>query len=123
MISKVNLHDAFRKFDEYYDPKIAGQINDMYLKLVKFRGEFTWHHHKNEDELFLVNKGKFTMKLRTGDIEVCENEFIIVPRGVEHCPYAENECSVILLEPKTTLNTGNVRNELTRTSLETLGSK
>jgi mannose-6-phosphate isomerase-like protein (cupin superfamily) len=123
MIAKVNLQDAFGRFDEMYAPKIAGEINDMYVKLVKFRGDFTWHHHENEDELFLVIKGGFTMKLRDGDVNIGENEFIIVPRGVEHCPTAEAECHVVLFEPIATLNTGNVENEFTHHSLERLSSR
>ena len=120
MIEKVNLQTAFGRFSEPYAPKIAGQVNNMYVKLVKFRGDFTWHHHENEDELFFVVKGEFTMKLRDGDVHIGENEFIVIPRGVEHCPAAEEECQVMLFEPKTTLNTGNVENEFTHHTLEKL---
>ena len=122
MIGKVNLQNAFGRFSEAYAPKIAGEINDMYVKLVKFRGDFTWHHHENEDELFFVVKGGFTMKLRDGDVHIGENEFIVIPRGVEHCPAAEEECQVMLFEPKTTLNTGNIENEFTHHTLETLSA-
>ncbi len=117
-ISKANLPEKFSQFNEQWSPKIVGEINDAYVKLVKFQGEFVWHHHEHEDELFLVVKGSFTMKLRERDIEVGEGEFIIIPRGVEHKPVADAECHVLLLEPKTTLNTGNVRNERTLNELE-----
>ncbi len=120
-IEKVNLAEKFSRFSEPWSPKIAGEINDAYLKLVKFTGEFLWHHHEHEDELFLVVKGVMRMKLRDPEereVAVGEGEFIIIPRGVEHCPMADAEAQVVLLEPKTTLNTGNVRNQRTR---ETLG--
>lgn len=116
--NKANLADKFALFREHWSPKIAGEVNDAYVKLVKFKGDFVWHHHEREDELFLVVKGSFTMKLRDGDIEVGEGEFIIIPRGVEHKPVADEECHVLLLEPKSTLNTGNVRNERTLPQLE-----
>lgn len=118
MIAKVNLIEKFDRFREYWQPKIAGELNDSYVKLVKFKGEFVWHHHEAEDELFLVVKGKMLMKFRDGDVPVNEGEFIIVPKGVEHMPVAEEEVWVIFLEPKTTLNTGNVRNERTLENLE-----
>ncbi len=118
MIAKVNLTEKFGRFREYWQPKVAGELNDSYVKLVKFKGEFVWHHHEAEDELFLVAKGKMLMKFRDGDVWVEEGEFIIVPKGVEHMPVAEEEAWVVLLEPKTTLNTGNVRNERTRENLE-----
>ena len=113
MIEKVNFSDKFSRFSDYWSPKIAGEINDSYIKLVKVKGEFVWHHHENEDELFLVVKGKLTIKLRDQDIALDEGEFVIIPRGVEHCPVAQEEAHVLLLEPKTTLNTGNVSNERT----------
>jgi len=117
-IEKVNLVEKFSRFSEQWSPKIVGEVIDSYVKLVKFKGEFVWHHHEREDELFLVVKGRFNMKLRERDIQVGEGEFIIIPRGVEHKPVAEEECHVLLLEPKTTLNTGNVRNERTVAELE-----
>ena len=117
-IETVNLAQKFSRFQDYWSPKIAGELNDSYVKLVKLKGEFLWHHHEGEDELFLVVKGKMLMKLRDGDVSVNEGEFIIVPRGVEHCPVAEEEVHVILLEPKSTLNTGNVRNERTLPQLD-----
>src|SRR5579862_4093906 len=101
MIEKVNFNDKFSRFSDYWSPKITGEINDSYIKLVKVKGEFVWHHHENEDELFLVVKGKLTIKLRDQDIALDEGEFVIIPRGVEHCPVAEEETHVLLLEPKT----------------------
>ncbi len=112
-IEKVNLAEKFALFQEHWSPKIAGEINDSYVKLVKFTGEFVWHHHETEDEMFLVVKGKMTMKLRDRDIEIGEGEFIIIPRGVEHMPVADEEAHVMLFEPRTVLNTGNVINERT----------
>ena len=112
-MEKVNLAHKFSLFEDHWSPKIAGEINDSYLKLVKFKGEFVWHHHEEEDELFLVVKGRFLVKLRDRDIWLEEGEFVIVPRGVEHKPIAEEEALVLLLEPKSTLNTGNVRDEKT----------
>ena len=118
MIEKVTLADKFNRFADYWKPKIAGELNDSYIKLVKLQGEFVWHHHENEDELFLVIKGKLLIKLRDQDIALNEGEFVIIPRGVEHCPVAEEEAHVLLLEPKTTLNTGNVSSERTVADLE-----
>ena len=118
MTSKVNLASAFASFKEHWSPRIAGSINDMHIKLAKLRGEFVWHHHETEDELFLVTKGSLTMKFRDRDETVNEGEFIIVPAGVEHCPVCDDECEVILLEPKSTLNTGTETNERTVTDLK-----
>ena len=117
-MEKVNIKDKFSLFQEHWSPKIIGEVNDTYMKAVKFKGDFVWHHHDNEDEMFLVVKGRMTMKLRDGDVELEEGEFFIVPRGVEHCPVAEEEAHVLLLEPKSTLNTGNVQNERTLAELE-----
>jgi len=117
-IEKVNLVEKFSRFSEQWSPKIVGEINDSYVKLVKFKGEFVWHHHEREDELFLVVKGRFTMKLRERDIQVGEGELIVIPRSVEHKPVAQEECHVLLLEPKSTLNTGNIRNERTLPELD-----
>ncbi|WP_373489615.1 cupin domain-containing protein [Parasphingorhabdus sp.] len=118
-IGKVNLADAFSNFSEHWSPRIAGDVNDMQVKLVKFAGKFEWHHHEREDELFLVIKGTMRMGLRTGDVDVGEGEFIVIPRGVEHCPEAlGGECHVLLLEPRTTLNTGNVITKKTARNLE-----
>ena len=114
----VNLEQKFSLFEDYWRPKIVGELNDTHVKLVKVKGEFTWHHHDNEDELFLVVKGRLVIKLRDRDITLDEGEFAIIPKGVEHKPVAEEEAHILLLEPKSTLNTGNVRNEKTVEQLE-----
>ena len=114
MLQKVNNAEKFTRFNEQWSPRIVGELNDSYIKLAKIEGEFVWHHHENEDELFLVVKGSFTMKLRDGDVQLNEGEFIIVPRGVEHKPVARQECWIMLLEPKGTVNTGNVQEERTQ---------
>lgn len=116
-MERVNLAQKFGLFHEYWSPRIVGELNDSHVKLAKLKGEFTWHHHENEDELFLVVKGRLLIRLRDRDIWLDEGEFVIVPRGVEHLPIAEEEAHVLLLEPKSTLNTGNVRNERTVTDL------
>ena len=114
IMRKVNLAEAFSRFSDPWSPKVAGDINDSQVKLAKFVGAFDWHHHDVEDELFLVVAGRMRMGLRTGDIDLDPGEFIIVPHGVEHRPEAlTDECSVLLLEPKTTLNTGTVGTERT----------
>ena len=112
-IAKINLAEKFALFRDYYAPRIVGQVNDMHIKLATIKGDFVWHHHEHEDELFLVVKGSLLMKLRTGDITVNEGEFIIIPRGVEHNPCSAEECHILLFELATTLNTGNIRNERT----------
>ena len=117
-IEKVSLGEKFRLFDDLWSPKIAGELNDSYVKLVKLKGEFVWHQHEAEDELFLVVKGRLTIRLRERDISLEEGEFVIIPRGVEHMPVAEEEAHVVLLEPKTTLNTGDVLNERTVAELQ-----
>lgn len=109
----VNLAEKFGLFQDYWSPKIAGELNDSYLKLVKLKGEFVWHHHEHEDELFLVVKGRLLIKLRDRDIWLGEGEFVVIPKGIEHMPVAAEEVHVLLLEPKTTLNTGNIENERT----------
>ena len=109
----VNLRQKLALFADHWSPKIAGELNDSYVKLVKLKGEFVWHHHDHEDELFLVIHGTLTMKFRDRDVTVREGEFIIVPKGVDHKPVARQEVHVMLLEPKTTLNTGNVRGDRT----------
>ncbi len=109
----VNIAQKFSLFQEYWSPRITGELNDSYIKLAKLKGEFVWHHHELEDELFLVVKGRLLIKLRTGDMWLDEGEFVIIPRGVEHCPVAKEEVHVLLLEPKSTINTGNVENERT----------
>ncbi len=120
-MKKVNLDAAFASFSEHWSPHIAGELNGQYVKLVKFQGEFVWHHHEQEDEMFHVVQGSMTMRLRSGDIELRAGEFFIVPHGVEHQPYAAEEAHILLFEPKSTLNTGNVRNERTRDVLERIG--
>ena len=114
----VNLKDKFAKFQDYCNPHVIGEVNDCHVKAVKLKGEFIWHHHDNEDELFLVVKGTLRMKFRERDAVVREGEFVIVPRGVEHCPVADEEVHIVLIEPRTTLNTGNIQNEKTVSHLE-----
>ena len=117
-MEKVNLNEKFGLFEEHWSPKIAGEVNDTYVKLVKFKGEFVWHHHDVEDEMFLVVKGNLLIKFRDRDMHLKEGEFVIIPHGVEHMPVAEDEVHVILLEPKSTLNTGNVKNDRTLEELQ-----
>ncbi len=112
-MDKINLVEKLSLISEYWNPKIVGEINDSYVKLVKLKGEFIWHLHEGEDEMFLVLKGKLRIGLRSGDVILNEGEFFIVPKGTEHMPIADEEVHVLLLEPKTTLNTGNVTNEKT----------
>ena len=114
----VNLAQKFALFDDYWSPKIAGELNDAYVKLAKLKGEFVWHHHDAEDELFLVVKGRLLLRLRDREVWVNEGEFAIVPKGVDHLPVARDEVHVLLIEPKSTLNTGNVRNERTVEQLD-----
>lgn len=118
MFEKVNLGEKFGRFQDLWSPKIVGEVNDSHVKLVKLKGEFLWHHHEKEDELFLVVKGRLTIRLRDREIALDEDEFFIVPKGVEHLPVAQEEAWILLLEPKTTLNTGNVSNERTVAELE-----
>jgi mannose-6-phosphate isomerase-like protein (cupin superfamily) len=117
-VNKINLAEAFARFSDCWSPKIAGAVNDSYVKLVKLQGEFVWHQHDNEDELFLVIRGRLQMRFRDRDVWLDPGEFIIVPRGAEHMPVAPEGCEVLLLEPKTTLNTGNVVNERTVAELD-----
>jgi len=121
-MQKVNLSAKFSSFNETWSSKLIGELNDSYVKLVKLSGEFVWHHHESEDELFFVVKGTLRMKYRENDseheMEVRPGEFVIVPRGTEHLPIADEEVEVMLLEPKSTLNTGNVRNEQTLEKLQ-----
>ncbi len=114
----VNLSDKFARISEYWSPKIAGQLNGQYVKLAKLKGEFVWHHHQNEDELFLVIKGVLSIQLKDGDVTLHEGEFYIVPAGVEHRPVAKEEVQALMLEPISTLNTGNITNERTLETLE-----
>jgi mannose-6-phosphate isomerase-like protein (cupin superfamily) len=118
MIEKVNLAEKFGRFQEPWRPKIAGELNGQYIKLVKVKGEFVWHRHEAEDELFLVIKGTLLIKLRDQDIHLEPGEFVIIPKGVEHLPVATEEVQMLLLEPKATVNTGDVQNERTVTDEE-----
>jgi mannose-6-phosphate isomerase-like protein (cupin superfamily) len=118
MLEKVDLAGKLSLFDEHWSPKIVAELNDAYVKVVKFQNEFVWHHHDDEDELFLVVSGRMRMELRDGDVVLRPGELIVVPKGVEHRPVAEEETHVVLIEPKTTLNTGNVRNERTLDELD-----
>lgn len=112
-MEKINLIEKFGKFSELWSPKIIGELNGQYVKLAKLKGEFTWHHHEAEEELFLVVKGCLVIKLRDRDVVLNEGEFFIVPRGTEHMPVAEEETHVLMFEPKTTLNTGNTETDKT----------
>jgi mannose-6-phosphate isomerase-like protein (cupin superfamily) len=116
----VNLEEKFGKFQDSCNPRIIGEVNDCHVNVVKLKGEFIWHQHQNEDEMFLVVKGTLRMKFRDRDAVVRPGEFVIVPRGVEHMPTADEEVHMVLLEPKTTLNTGNVQNDRTVSRLERL---
>jgi mannose-6-phosphate isomerase-like protein (cupin superfamily) len=118
LLTKVSLSEKFSLFHDHFSPKIVGELNDSYVKLVKLQGEFVWHHHDHEDEMFLVVKGCLLMGLQEAgaperEIAIHSGEFIIIPKGVEHKPRADEETHIVLLEPKTTLNTGNVRGERT----------
>jgi mannose-6-phosphate isomerase-like protein (cupin superfamily) len=113
MINKVNLSEKLSSIDEYWSPKIVGELNGQQVKVVKLKGSFVWHHHENEDELFLVLKGILKIHLKDKTVQLNEGEFFIVPKGVEHKPAAEDEVHLLLFEPAGTLNTGNITNELT----------
>jgi len=117
-MEKVNLLEKFSLFNEYWSPKVVGALNGQQVKLVKFQDEFVWHHHDEEDELFLVVKGSFDMEFRDRTVHLNEGEFLIVPRGVEHRPVAKEEVWVLLFEPATTLNTGNVMDVKTKVQLD-----
>ncbi|MFN2531407.1 MAG: cupin domain-containing protein [Pyrinomonadaceae bacterium] len=117
-MNKVSLSQKFSLIEDHWNPRVAAELNGQYLKLVKLKGPFSWHHHESEDEMFLVIKGRFRLEYRNkdgeGSVWIEEGEFIVVPRGQEHRPVAEEECCVMLFEPVSTLNTGNTENELTR---------
>ena len=117
-MDKVNLAEKFGLFDEVYVPKIVGELNGQHVKLVKFHGPYVWHDHETEDELFLVVKGSITIEFRDSSVEVNEGEFMIVPKGIEHRPVAYLEAWVLLFEPESTLNTGEVEHEYTQTDLD-----
>ncbi|HEX2224827.1 MAG TPA: cupin domain-containing protein [Thermoanaerobaculia bacterium] len=119
-MEKVNLAEAFSRFQDFWSPKVAGELNGQQVKLAKLHGPFDWHHHEDEDELFLVVRGRLRMELRDGDIWLEPGEFLIVPRGVEHRPVADEEVHLLLFEPASTLNTGNLRNERTVETLDRL---
>ena len=116
----LNLTAALAQIPDFWNPRIVGELNGQHVKLAKLKGEFVWHHHDHEDELFLVLRGRLDMHLRDRVVPIHEGEFYIVPRGVEHKPVAEEETHILLFEPAGTLNTGNVRNERTRETLERL---
>ncbi len=119
-MEKINVKEKLNKFSEHWQPKIIGELNDSHIKVARLKGEFIWHHHESEDEMFYVIEGELKIYFRDRSVTLCENEFIIVPRGVEHKPVAEQEVQVMLVEAKTTVNTGNVRNERTVENPENL---
>jgi len=117
-LDKINLARKFNLFSEHWSPKIVGELNDSYIKLAKLKGEFDWHHHEHEDELFYVVKGQLSIKFRDKDVILNEGELMVIPKGVDHLPVAAEEVHVMLIEPKGTLNTGNVTTEKTRETLD-----
>ena len=119
-MDRINLEEKFRSVSEYWSPRLVAELNGQHVRLAKLKGEFVWHAHENEDEMFLVIRGELTLRLRDRDVKLNAGEFFVVPRGVEHLPIALEEVCVLVFEPAETLNTGNVRNERTRTDLERL---
>ena len=119
-MDKVNIEDKFSQFDGHWQPKIVGELNGQYVKLAKLKGEFVWHQHESEDEMFMVIKGQLLIKLRDRDVILNPGEFFIIPRGVEHIPIAESEVQVMLFEPKSVINTGDVQDERTLDTTEFL---
>ncbi len=117
-MNKVNINEKLSLFSDYWNPRIVGELNGQHVKLAKLKGEFVWHHHDNEDELFLVLKGELKIEFKDKTITINEGEFIIVPKGIEHKPVALNEVTVMLFEPGSTINTGDVQNNLTRNKLD-----
>lgn len=117
-IEKVSIKEKLNQFSDYWNPRIVGELNGQHVKLSKFKGEFIWHQHEQEDEMFLVLSGKFIMELRDKTLHLSEGDFVIIPKGTEHKPVAPEEVHVMLFEPASTLNTGNTENELTRQVLE-----
>lgn len=115
IMEKVNLEKKFALFNEHWSPKIVGELNESYIKLAKIQGEFVWHKHDNEDEMFFVVKGRLVIRFRDKDVVLNPGEFLIIPRGVEHMPVADQEVWIMLVEPKTTVNTGDVQDEKTQT--------
>jgi mannose-6-phosphate isomerase-like protein (cupin superfamily) len=118
MVERVNVAEKLERFGDYWSPKIIGELNDLYVKAVKLKGEFVWHHHETEDELFYVVKGRLVIKLRDGEVVLEPGEFAVIPHMVEHLPIADEEVHVLLLEPKSTVNTGTAENERTVRDLE-----
>ncbi len=119
-MEKVNLEEKFSLFNEHWSPKIVGEVNESHVKLAKLKGEFVWHKHEHEDEMFFVVKGKLLIRFRDKDLWLNEGEFAIVPKGVEHLPVADEEVHVLFIEPKTTLNTGDQVNDRTVADLESI---
>lgn len=119
-LSPVNLAHKLSQFSDYFNPRIIAELNGQQVKLVKFEGEFIWHKHDHEDELFMVLNGEFEMHFRDGIVTVRENEFLVVPRGVEHKPFARKEVAILLFEPSSTLNTGDRNHDFTRKQLESI---
>jgi len=117
-MEKINIEEKLSLFNEYWRPKIIGEVNESYVKLAKLKGDFIWHTHENEDEMFYVLKGVLTIKFREKDVQINEGECIVIPRGIEHMPVAEEEVHVMLIESKTTLNTGNIVNDRTVENLK-----
>ncbi|WP_207496736.1 cupin domain-containing protein [Aridibaculum aurantiacum] len=120
MIWKVNVKEKLQQVDDYWNPRIVGELNGQHVKLVKFQGPFVWHKHDHEDELFFVVEGQFIMELEDGNVELAEGDFIIIPKGTMHRPVADKEVHVMLFEPASTLNTGDAESDLTKTDLERL---
>jgi mannose-6-phosphate isomerase-like protein (cupin superfamily) len=118
MMEKINLNEKFSKIEAYWSPKIVAELNGQYIKVVKLKGEFIWHFHQEEDELFMVLKGRLSIKLRDSEVVLNPGEFFVVPHGIEHKPVAYEDCHVMMFEPQGTLNTGNVRNDRTMDQLE-----
>ncbi|MEM6379517.1 MAG: cupin domain-containing protein [Bacteroidota bacterium] len=119
-INPINLKDKLNTFEAYWTPKIVGGLNNQLVKLAKFKGDFVWHHHENEDELFYLIEGELFIELRDKTLHLKPGEFVIIPKGIAHRPYAPEEVSVMLFEPATTLNTGNTESDLTQSDLETI---
>jgi mannose-6-phosphate isomerase-like protein (cupin superfamily) len=116
--ASVDIKEKFKKFDECWSPKIIGEMNDYYIKLAKIKDHFTWHKHEETDEVFIVYKGNMRIDFRDGFVNLIEGQMFVIPKNVEHKPYAENVCEIMLLEPRTTLNTGNVKDKFTKENLE-----
>lgn len=117
-MDKVNINEKFSLFSELWQPRIVAELNGQYVKLARLKGEFIWHQHESEDEMFMVIKGQLTIKLRDRDIVLNAGEFFVIPRGVEHLPVAQEEVQVMLFEPQSVINTGNIKNEKTQEASE-----